>query len=281
MMMHDKASKFVFSIKMNGKFVRDQDDTFRLPFGSEYSLFLKNINNRRAVVSISIDGKDVLDGKQIIAMPSEAIELEGFLTGRRVENKFKFIELTKEIEEHRGYFPEDSNIRVEVRFEKPYTYNFEPYTLTRDNTWRSEWKENTYNIDVSCYNVSNSDDQAMYSAAGHASTGEVRRTASLGEPPQASSCRATGMAAAASAPSNDNDLGITVEGSESNQGFVYGSIGALEEVSYVFTARLSGYKDEEKVKVVFTTKEKKVCQTCGKENKFYDKFCSRCGTFLK
>ena len=54
-------SKLVASLKANGKILREFKDTVYIPFGSEYSFLIKNLNTQRAVVNIFIDGNDVVD----------------------------------------------------------------------------------------------------------------------------------------------------------------------------------------------------------------------------
>ena len=94
--------KLVAVVKVNGKVLRDTDDVIRLPFGSEYEIYLKNLNSQRAVVNISIDGQDVLDGNRLVIDPNTEYALEGFMKDRKVRNKFKFINKTKEIADYRG-----------------------------------------------------------------------------------------------------------------------------------------------------------------------------------
>jgi len=56
------SKKFVAVIKCNGKILREtsKDNDVILPFGAEYSILLKNLDHRRAVAEVSIDGVDVL-----------------------------------------------------------------------------------------------------------------------------------------------------------------------------------------------------------------------------
>ena len=119
------SNKFVAAIKYKNKVCREHGDTVYLPFGSEYSLLLKNLNSVRAVVSVSIDGSDVLDNNRIIVNANDSVQLDGFMRGSTVVNSFKFIEKTKKIERYRGNRPDDGLVRVEFWFERPplnYTY---------------------------------------------------------------------------------------------------------------------------------------------------------------
>ena len=50
--------------------------------------------------------------------PNDTTEIEGFLKGSNVTNKFKFIEKTSEIEDFRGNKIDDGLIRISFEFEK-------------------------------------------------------------------------------------------------------------------------------------------------------------------
>ena len=111
-------NKFIVAVKHRGKIMREVDDTVYLPFGSDYTLLLKNQNTVKAVADIRIDGMGVLDGNSIIVEPNSTVELEGFMDDSTVRNKFRFIEKTRKIYDYRGSRIDDGTIRVEYRFEK-------------------------------------------------------------------------------------------------------------------------------------------------------------------
>ena len=111
-------NKFIVAVKHRGKIMREVDDTVYLPFGSDYTLLLKNQNTVKAVADIRIDGMGVLDGNSIIVEPNSTVELEGFMDDSTVRNKFRFIEKTRKIYDYRGSRIDDGVIRVEYRFEK-------------------------------------------------------------------------------------------------------------------------------------------------------------------
>jgi len=110
---------FVAEIKVNGKIMRVKDGAVYLPFGSEYSILLKNLNTKRAAVKVSIDGDDVLDNSSLILDANSETELQGFLRGNIAKNRFRFIHKTKQISEHRGDRADDGLVRIEFAFEKP------------------------------------------------------------------------------------------------------------------------------------------------------------------
>ena len=112
--------KFVAVLRnaVNNQVLREVDGAVLVPLGTEYQIQLKNMNSRRAAVSIHIDDTDVLDGQRIIVEPNETTHLEGYLDrAGRVTHRFKFIEKTAKISEHRGDKIEDGLLRIEFQFE--------------------------------------------------------------------------------------------------------------------------------------------------------------------
>lgn len=112
--------KLAVAVKVNGKVLREFKDQVYIPFGSEYSVFIKNLNTVRALVTISIDGEDIADGSRFVVQPNESIDIERFLRNgnNNAGNRFKFIERTTAVEDHRGIQIEDGIVRVEYQFEK-------------------------------------------------------------------------------------------------------------------------------------------------------------------
>jgi hypothetical protein len=252
--------KFVVAVKAGEKFLRDQDGVVKLPFNTDYSLFLKNINSRDAVVGISIDGEDVLNNQKLVINANTKMELLGFLEGQSVKHKFRFIELTKDIEQKIGYSPLDSIIRIEVTYRKP-----KPVVQEITTVYRPHWEYYHYSYPV--YNYSDSNrmpvDRSINVSCSSYSDGLVG-TASV------------------SCDSFTSDVGITVKGQECNQDFGITHINDLEEQSHVLVVRLSGYReDNSKVETVITSREKVECDICGKKNDNQSKFCANCGSFLK
>lgn len=112
--------QLVTCIKVAGKVLKEQKDKVFLPFGAEYSIFLKNLNSLRVAVRLEIDGKSVTDGQDLIIQPNSSIDIERFIKNGNLHsgNKFKFIERTGKVEAHRGVQAEDGLLRVEFQFEK-------------------------------------------------------------------------------------------------------------------------------------------------------------------
>lgn len=278
---------FVVEVKCRGKILRVQDDIVRLPFGSEYSLYIKNLNSRRASVNISIDGEDVLDNHSLIIDGNSSTELEGFLRGTTAKNRFKFINKTKEISDHRGDKIDDGIIRVEFAYEK----DTPQFTLLREDIHHHH---HHHHHDPFHWNYSNwfvGDSNVRYGGSssdatprGIAESSFTMNNSKGGEPvSQAfySSNVTFDSLGVESLGQPLSDEGITVKGSEIHQDFRYGSIGELEQ-SEVIIIRLKGMTgNDTPVQQPITVKTKLTCPTCGRTSTSAAKFCSNCGTFLE
>ncbi len=277
---------FVVVVKVNGKILREHDDgVVTLPFGSEYSLLLKNLNSRRAVVKISVDGQDVLSGSSLIVQPNSEYPLEGFMDGFRVKGKFLFIQKTKEIQDHRGDRIDDGAIRVEYWFEK----EVETRKIIHEHHEHHWDHHHHYGCDCYCYpwypyhptvtygSTSDVNSWTFNSGSRGLSAGSSPVVSNKLEDNSLQSVYVNQIAAAAPLA----DEGITVPGGDSSQTFIPGYIGKLEENSQVIVIRLRGTKlDGNIVSQPVTVKTKLSCPTCGKRSRSNIKFCSRCGTRL-
>ena len=282
-------NKLAVALKANGKVLREFKDTVYVPFGTEYTIFIKNLNTVRASVTIEVDGQDATENVSLIINPKEELELTRFIKNGNLNtgNRFKFIERTANIEQHRGVGVEDGLIRIEFEFERER----QPMvTLTNHQPWwdqkiGSPW----YGREDKIYYA----DPSYYTCDTAVSKGALRSTSPThGELMNSVTCNAAtfsataaptmGMATAAcAAPQSFNDAGITVPGSVSDQKFstVYGFIG--DGVKHAIVLKLLGENPEGQViQQPITVKAKPKCVTCGKVNKATAKFCSECGTSL-
>jgi len=251
-------SNLVASVKANHKIVKEYRSPGQvavyLPFGTEYSILFKNHHARKASVRVSIDGTDVLYGKSLLIEPNKELELKRFLNGLNKGNKFKFIEKTEEISDHRGDKIDDGIIRIEYQFEAPYTnYFVNPawWTTTFGGTQyrQSTIQNNTLrSINVGAAPKMKSSDTSVNTMNCFAST-------------------------VSSAPE-----GITVQGSTSNQQFQQGYIGVLEYQIHVINIVLRGKSLDEEVEQIIYSRDKIQCPTCGHQNKPSFKFCPQCTT---
>lgn len=282
------SNKLAIALKVNGQVLREDGDSVRLPFGSEYSLLIKNLNTVKALVSIEIDGNDIADGTSFVIQPNSSIDIERFLKGgnKNSGNRFKFIERTARVEAGRGGIQvEDGLIRVQFEFER------EAAPLVHHTPWMNQYGY-IKGIHPSYYGGTFNDTIGQATSVSYNSNGG-------GSGSVASSDAFVGNVSAQSAsgkmrgfvPSNyadksvrlksANEAGITAPGSVSNQQFVEGHIGLLDGVKHSMIMRLLGEVGEQKVQQPITVKSKQRCVTCKHLNKSNAKFCSECGTGLE
>lgn len=287
--------KLVVCVKSNGKVLREFKDKVYLPYGSEYSVFLKNLNSVRALVHIYIDGVDVVSGGLILDAGKET-NIERYVRNGNLDqgNRFKFIERTDRIEQNRGIGTEDGLLKIEFQFEAPKP------------AWMSElpkkWEDPVYPSwpsrpiifgsstgdyyplgGNSISGASNSDSSKYYGAMGsisgatdtpatYSTTSVLRGTAQSMMNQSVGTCSVNSF----------NDAGITVPGSVSDQKFTLATIGRLDATKHVIVLHLLGEDPNAKqVQKPVTVKQKPKCITCGRLNKATAKFCVECGTALE
>lgn len=252
------SDKLVVALKHNGKILREAKDTVYVPFGSEYSILVKNLNTVKCLVKISIDGKDVGDFSKFVINPGQELDLERSISNGNMNegNKFKFIERTSAIEQHRGVKLEDGLIKVEFEFERVYHPQQWPGTSYQD--YQSPWNPNKIYTKGA---MGSTMDGAFYSGG-----------------PDTIRCSAT--SAQISAQVNLNDVGITVPGSKSEQKFQTASSFITDGDKHVIVLKMLGQVGDLIIKEPVTVKTKKTCSTCGSSEKYSASFCSKCGTSL-
>lgn len=275
--------KVAVALKSNGKVLREFGEKVYVPFGAEYSFLVKNLNTVRCLVSIQIDGTDIADGDCFVVKPNSSIEIERFLTNSNLSSgqRFKFIERTAKIEEHRGVKLEDGLIRVEFEFEKviPAAIN----TLGKTEIHNHYHYDKMFGTDYRNIRF------------GGATTGEplnnyFSSTALRSRDLSAAQC-SVGSASAAgetfaknlqslSADGVAYEEGITVGGSLSSQKFVREEDFPTDGVKHALVFKLVGRQGELPVKEAVTVRAKQKCPTCGHNNKSNAKFCIECGTGL-
>lgn len=252
-------NKLVASVKCGGKIMREDGETVYLPFGSEYSFLLKNLNTRKAQVKIEIDGEEVTGGGLLIN-PNQTVDFERFILNNNLSEgpKFKFIEKTDRISDHRGDRVEDGMIRITYQFEAAPSYT----TTYYHNPWNTPLGgNNVYGVGMRGMSVGSSiDASTSFNSTQTHDTHEVETQTSGGLL---------------------NDKGITTKGSESKQKFQYGHIGVLETTEHVICLQLKGQIGQHVVQRPQTVEVKFKCDVCGKGNiPSGNKFCPECGTNL-
>ena len=283
-------------IKAGGKVLREVDDSVLLPFGSEYSLLIKNLKTRRVMVKVSIDGTDATDGTSLVINPNSEIELERFIRSGNLGrgNRFKFIQRTEAIEKNRGIKTDDGIVRIEYWTEKAqpvvqhvthyHHYDWPTYPWYPRPWYPSPWYPSPYwerpyitcggNIGSSCGTISGSGNIETLSGGTQYNT-QCNVSQALGSTQASTASTITTNAMFV------NDAGITVPGSESTQQFSAVAGFDTEAQSDVIVLKLRGQVGGKVVPKPVTVKTKSKCSTCGRVNKGREKFCGRCGTALE
>lgn len=258
-------SKLVASLKANGKILREFKDTVYIPFGSEYSILLKNLNTVRAIVNVYIDGDNVVPGGLVLNAGQEVDLERSIKNGNMSEgNKFKFIERTGAVEKHRGVKLEDGLVRIEYQFEKVYQ--------RQDGI---QWNKTQIGGPIYASGTilrSTGINHQVYDSQ------TISCSVNSGSAPTATNHADHIVTTSASI----NDVGITVPGSKSEQKFTTASWFATETEKHTIVLKLLGETpDNKEVRQPVTIKHKPKCVTCGKQNKATAKFCTECGTALE
>jgi hypothetical protein len=294
-------SKLVASLKANGKILREFKDTVYIPFGSEYSILLKNLNTTRALVNVFLDGENVVPGGLVIN-PGQEIDLERWIKNGNLSegNRFKFIERTAAIENGpRGIKLEDGLVRIEFQYEKHPLQDW--FTLNRginNSSTNIYAKSSEYRGVTDKFSAGDASTWLQASGSTYATTnvsqmnvgGALRGVDySKGEAVKAAAASAINQVApdsieyhSGSATMDWNDVGITVPGSKSTQKFTETTMGILEAEKHTIVLKLLGETPNNKpVTQPVTVDRKQKCDTCGKVNKAHAKFCVECGTALE
>jgi hypothetical protein len=271
------ANRAAVAIKVNGKVLREFKDTVYIPFSSEYSILIKNLNTRRAIFNIFIDGDNIVPNGLVLNAGQE-IDLERAIRNNNLTegNRFKFIERTGAIEEHRGIKLEDGLIRIEYQFEKEYpkpVYREPNYGLNPVPYWEHTPLRTWY---------STSNSMGEVKGMSSAEVGAIRSSAatmSVDSMMVGSSVANASLQSFNAVP--QNEAGITVPGSKSEQKFKTVSNFAVDPEKHSMIIKLLGETEDNKPVIAPVTVHTKVqCTTCNRKNKATAKFCSDCGTSL-
>jgi hypothetical protein len=274
-------NKVVAVVKVDGKVLREDKGVVTLPFGSEYSVFVKNLNPTRIKVKVSVDGTDATEGTWLVVDPNSDVDLERFIRNGNMNkgNRFKFIERTAEVEEHRGIGAEDGLIRIEYQVEivkpKPIVVEEHHHHHHHDHydyPWYDgrPWRKPPYTLGGLRSQVKSAASRSM--APRGAESDALGETLSFSETAFTSAAMDTAL--------TGSDAGITVPGSESNQKFHWVA-GFETGPSEVIVLQLRGQVAGKVATKAVTVDTKLTCITCGKSQKSTEKFCGQCGTALQ
>jgi hypothetical protein len=259
-------NNLVVAIKANNKVLREEKDTVFLPFGTEYSILIKNLESKRVQVRVSVDGQDATEKTSLVIPANSEVEFKRFIKNGNMEsgNSFKFIERTEGIEKHRGTKVDDGMIRIEYQFEEVYTPAYYPNTTILGSPYYDGHYGGTHTISGIA--------RSMTTNCSNTITGSIF-TNSVSKSIESNDQVATASASV-------NDVGITVPGSFNDQKFTQSAYFAVENTKHVMVLNLKGIVGEKQVVKPVTVDHKPICQTCGRQNKVSSKFCSECGTSL-
>jgi hypothetical protein len=246
---------FVAVVSCEGKILREERyegvDVIKIPFGSHYSIRLKNLSNKKCRVKIEVDGKNIADNKYFLIDGNTEQEIERFLEDNISEgHKFKFIKKTSEISNYRGDRIDDGIIRIEYAF---------------------EYKTPQLIVEGSSY-INNNDRGEWWFGPPVYGCGTVRRNMLFD----------TNISCNTEINTLSLEEGFTAKGEKSNQQFNTVNDYATYEETRVINIRLMGY-DSSGSKVVkpITTSEKLTCENCGKSSSSFNNFCPRCGSAIR
>jgi hypothetical protein len=288
------GSKFAVAVKAGSKVLREDGSKVYLPFGSTYTLYLKNLNTVKASVKVWIDGKDVLDGLSLVLDPNKSLELSRFVRNGnlKVGNSFKFIERTSGVQAKRANKVDDGLIRVEYTFEKltvvssPWPDKWGPGYQSR-----SDWPKNDPWTKPLICRFNGGNNQEVYRglvAQAQGNVGIGSANSAIGSATNTILTTTNGItsnaAIAASAgctpTSVQNEVGIT--GAPVEQKFNMVPNFKLEDKSEALIIQLVGKKqDDAYVTVTVPTRTKASCSICYTSHKSSAKFCSQCGASLE
>lgn len=277
--------KMVVCVKCDERVLREfNGNTVLLPFGNEYQIAIKNLESRPARLKVWIDGKDVLSGNGIIIPAGKEHELEGFMnSGGKVTNRFRFIQKTEQIMDHRGDRIDDGILKIEFQYEKQQPIKVDVYENHHHfNDWnwyhpKPYWPYDPWKWGGPVYGSGSATGNIRGFSGDAQVTNCVNSTSTSKDAPFTNTC-SVDMPMASPAP----DEGITVRGSEKDEQYRTGYIGTLEPNKHVMIIRLKGTSKVvgEKVIAPIEVKTKVQCPTCGMMAKSGMRYCSNCGTCL-
>lgn len=245
-----RTSDYNLWIVVNGNEQRITNNTVRIPFGTEYSIRVRNNTDVRAKFKISIDGLE--NHEEFVLGPHETSTIDRFLNGNLGTGaRFKFVQKDSADVQN----PDSPrNGEIQVSFYREWT--FEPIIIKRYD-WPSYCRPTYWDP----FWTSTCDPIIGSSTSTYSSF----------------CCNSTPIAL------NNCDVGATVEGSQSNQKFIQVDDFQTWVIPTVLTLNLRGLSLEEVVaqKVVTAPKSTglKYCGNCG--TSYYAdkkaKFCTNCG----
>jgi hypothetical protein len=237
---------YITAVKVNGRVLRESHGNVYLPFDTEYSLLLKNKNSNRAIVSIFIDGTDVLGGEELI-LPGYGgeINLERFMIDGDLHSgrKFKFVSIDNpEVADPTN--SENGEIKIIFWPERQITPIYYHPPL---------WKRYPNPIELWNTRTIIGDTTANYSSSSNTHTLTNMKNINHCVP---------------------SEQGATIEGAQSDQTFTTVMSNGKGYPSTIIRLKLNQSKQ------ITTTGTKMFCSKCGIRISYNDNYCSSCGQEL-
>lgn len=296
------SNRFILCILINGVPQKElANGEVHIPFGSTFSLRLRNRHNRNAAVQIYIDGENV-SGEGYKVPANDKVDIHRFADK---DMTFKFVDLdSPEAVEHgkNGPNPDKTKGTVEARFflekEQPkpakveHVHHYHPYPVPQPYPVYPYRPQPYWYSSNSCH-LSDGGSSKSHEAMG--TRCKVTKTGGVTGQSQNSSMDFCAAAPASYTPAPDLREGATVEGYVSGQRFTKTYMDL--ETDYVSVKLfLKGYDPKVGPATILITEtevhpglppeptpspERRFCETCGTriENQSA-KFCSSCGAKL-
>ena len=281
------SNNFVAAVKCNGQILREVSGReVQLPFDSQYSLLLKNKNNRRAFVDIKIDSEVVFSG--LIIQAHDEVELERF---QDKVKKLKFVRLENEAVSDKAN-PEKGLIQVDFWLEEepakevireiirekeyvpfPYWHHYPWYEFPQPRLQRWHYGDyfvggDLFDSETKTLSFQNTTGGSNDNSGVHVSNAILSNSVHAAKLSESS---------VASLNSDEGKAGATIEGEISNQKFVNTYFRGKDLSSYTQIRLWLRATD----KLITVSETKNIhCSTCGSKCKFNDSFCWKCGSEL-
>ncbi len=252
------SNDFVVSILKDGTIIQDNKaGIVTLPFGSEYSIRLRNKNSRRALARVYIDEENVTENG-IILPANSYVDLERPTNN---PNCFKFVSIKSDDAANAGKRSQTDGrngvVRVEWQLEKEikWVYPSNPWPIYTENPWKKYHTEPTWTCTQ--YGPAQSGAPSSFMMGFNSCEREEKTS--------------RGIHSAEKSARKKLSEGCTVEGSASDQTFTYGNI-QVEGPITTIRLILQGYICKE------GTQKGLYCESCGAKAKSKSaKFCYVCG----
>ena len=265
---------FVVAVKINNQTVEERDGKVVMPFDSEYSLMLKNRNDRKSVARVYIDGEEVTKTGRLILDANDSINLERYIVDMNNGARFKFVPLSDDRVHDKG---DSEKGFIEVRFQlvKPTQSQVivhEEHIYHHKHHHWNDWWDQPYYTGPFYTTFGNSGNSGSGGTTCGNFTSLATNTSS--DVTKTFSCSDAKIEAKVEGNQLIEEGGATIKGSNSSQKFSYSYVGELEAQETVIRFQLVGTKDKKVAEQYMKTH----CVQCGRKYGATDLYCATCGT---